>query len=137
MEKIEELLMMLANPNIPLATKQKKFHDWKLFFYSPDAVHEFFSDSLFRNNGETNYLDIMLGTNYKDFYEMVMSLDLANMDPKAYYIYWIINSVPSSSRRLWISTVTPYAGFSPTSRRFCLIERRMANERFYNCCNRT
>lgn len=90
MEKIEELLMMLANPNIPLATKQKKFHDWKLFFYSPDAVHEFFSDSLFRNNGETNYLDIMLGTNYKDFYEMVMSLDLANMDPKAYYIYWIL-----------------------------------------------
>ena len=90
MEKIEELLMVLADANVPLATKQKKFHDWKLFFYSPDAVHEFFSDSLFRDNGETNYLDVMLGTNYKDFYELMMSLDLAAIDPKAYYLFWIL-----------------------------------------------
>lgn len=92
MEKIEELLMTLADPNASLLEKQEKFHDWTLFYYSGDAVHEFFSDSLFRDNGETNYLDVMLGTNYKDFYEMVMSLDLANMDPKAYYIYWILTS---------------------------------------------
>jgi hypothetical protein len=86
---IGELLLKLADPSVPLQEKKDAFHDWRCLGYNPDAVHEFFSDSLFSPEN-TNYLDVMLKTDYRNFYEMVMSLDLANIDPRAYYIYWVL-----------------------------------------------
>ena len=64
---IMELLVALADPANSIEEKRLIWNKW-----------------------ETNYLDVMLGTNYKDFYELMMSLDLAAIDPKAYYLFWIL-----------------------------------------------
>ena len=88
---IEEYLLKLADPSISVEEKKSLFNEWRISWYTPDAVHEFFSDSLFSSDN-TNYFDVMLHTDdYRDFYEMVLSLDLANIDPRAYYIYWVLS----------------------------------------------
>ena len=86
---VGELLMALFNPNNTRADKRKVWKKWKEEYFSNDALIEFFSDSLFRDDN-TNYLDAILKCDYKNFYELACTLDLSGIDPKAYYIYWIL-----------------------------------------------
>ena len=86
---IMELLVALADPANSIEEKRLVWNKWKTTYYNLDETIEFFSDTLFKD-GDTNYLDIITHTNYKDFYELMMSLDLAAIDPKAYYLFWIL-----------------------------------------------
>ena len=86
---IMELLMVLANPEISLTEKRIVWDKWRYINYNPDVLMEFFSDSLFEDGG-FRFLDIVCHNDYKNFYEMAMSLDMANFDPRAYYLYWIL-----------------------------------------------
>ena len=87
---IMELLVALVDPTNAIEDKR---HIWNLWLddpYRQDELREFFSDSLFEENG-TRYLDIICKTDYKNFYEMAMSLDMGGFDPRAYYLYWILS----------------------------------------------
>lgn len=97
---IGELLLALASPAIPLSDKKAIWDCWRHHF-DDSAVKEFLADTpLFADNGEA-YLNAMLSAaNHKDFYEMAMSLDLAGIDPRLYYIYWILMSPRSTERGL-------------------------------------
>jgi hypothetical protein len=86
---IGELLLTLFDRNNTLADKRKVWRRWRDEFFSNDALIEFFSDSLFAKDSP-NYLDAVLRGNYKNFYELACTLDLSGIDPKAYYIYWIL-----------------------------------------------
>ena len=86
---IMELLMALVDPRNSIEDKRRVWKVWKEWKYNPDELHEFFSDSLFEDGG-FQFLDIVCHTDYKNFYEMAMSLDMANFDPRAYYLYWIL-----------------------------------------------
>ena len=86
---IMALLMVLVDPNIPLTEKKIVWSKWRYQNYNNDELMEFFSDSLFEDGG-FRFLDIVCSNDYRNFYEMAMSLDMANFDPKAYYLYWIL-----------------------------------------------
>ena len=86
---VGELLMALFNPNNTLVDKRKVWRKWRDEYFSNDALIEFFSDSLFADD-KSNYLDAILKCEYKNFYELACTLDLAGIDPRAYYIYWIL-----------------------------------------------
>ena len=86
---IEALLMALFDPNNTLAAKRKVWKRWRDEYFSNDALIEFFSDSLFAKD-KSNYLDAILKCEYKNFYELACTLDLAGIDPRAYYVYWIL-----------------------------------------------
>lgn len=86
---IMALLMVLVDPNIPLTEKRIVWNKWRYQNYNNDELMEFFSDSLFEDGG-FRFLDIVCSNDYRNFYEMAMSLDMANFDPKAYYLYWIL-----------------------------------------------
>ena len=86
---IMELLVALVDPQNSIEDKRRVWKVWRDWKYNPDELHEFFSDSLFSDGG-FQFLDIVCSNDYKNFYEMAMSLDLANYDPKAYYLYWIL-----------------------------------------------
>lgn len=86
---IYELLLALVDPNVPLVEKRIVWGKWRDTYYNNDELMEFFSDSLFEDGG-FRFLDIVCNNDYKNFYEMAMSLDMANFDPKAYYLYWIL-----------------------------------------------
>ena len=86
---IMALLMVLVDPNIPLTEKKIVWNKWRYQNYNNDELMEFFSDSLFEDGG-FRFLDIVCSNDYRNFYEMAMSLDMANFDPKAYYLYWIL-----------------------------------------------
>ena len=88
---IGELLMVLFNPNNTTSDKRKVWKRWRDEYFSNDVLLEFFSDSLFPQDDRVGYFDVLVNTpNYKNFYEMTCSLDMAGIDPKAYYIYWIL-----------------------------------------------
>ena len=87
---VGELLMVLFNPNNTLADKRKVWKRWHDEYFSNDALMEFFSDSLFPQDGSSGYLDAILNSDYKNFYELACTLDLYGIDPKAYYVYWIL-----------------------------------------------
>lgn len=86
---IYELLVALVDPNVPLVEKRIVWHKWRDIYYNNDELIEFFSDSLFEDGG-FRFLDIVCHNDYRNFYEMAMSLDMANFDPRAYYLYWIL-----------------------------------------------
>ena len=86
---VGELLLVLFDRNNTLADKRKVWKRWRYEYFSNDALIEFFSDSLFAED-KSNYLDAILKCEYKNFYELACTLDLAGIDPKAYYIYWIL-----------------------------------------------
>lgn len=86
---VMELLLALVDPNNSLSEKRIIWHKWRYDYYNPDELMVFFSDSLFEDGGY-RFLDIVCHNDYKNFYEMAMSLDMANFDPKAYYLYWIL-----------------------------------------------
>ena len=86
---VEELLLALFDRNNTIADKRKVWKRWRDEYFSDDVLIEFFSDTLFAPD-RTNYLDAFLQGDYKNFYELACSLDLSGIDPKAYYIYWIL-----------------------------------------------
>ena len=86
---VMELLLALVDPQNSIEDKRRVWKVWRDWKYSPDELHEFFSDSLFADGG-FQFLDIVCNTDHSNFYEMAMSLDLANFDPRAYYLYWIL-----------------------------------------------
>lgn len=86
---VGELLLVLFDRNNTLADKRKVWKRWRDEYFSDDVLIEFFSDTLFAPD-RTNYLDAFLQGDYKNFYELACSLDLSGIDPKAYYIYWIL-----------------------------------------------
>jgi hypothetical protein len=88
-EYVGKLLDKMIDPKLPIAKKREIWHMWQQFFYSGDAVQEFLGDALFSADAP-NYLQAMLSSDYKNFYELVMTLDLYNIDPRAYYLYWIL-----------------------------------------------
>ena len=98
---IGELLLALASPAISLSDKKAIWECWRCHYFDESAVKEFLADTpLFADNGEA-YLNAMLSAaNHKDFYEMAMSLDLAGIDPRLYYIYWILMSPRGTERGL-------------------------------------
>lgn len=86
---VGELLLVLFDRNNTIADKRKVWKRWRDEYFSNDVLIEFFSDTLFAPD-RTNYLDAFLQGDYKNFYELACSLDLSGIDPKAYYIYWIL-----------------------------------------------
>ena len=98
---LAELLLALASPTIPLSEKREIWDCWCYHYFDESAVKEFLADTpLFSDNGEA-YLNAMLqAADHKNFYEMAMSLDLAGLDPKLYYIYWILMSPRSTEKGL-------------------------------------
>ena len=86
---VGELLLALFDRNNTIADKRKVWKRWRDEYFSDDVLIEFFSDTLFAPD-RTNYLDAFLQGDYKNFYELACSLDLSGIDPKAYYIYWIL-----------------------------------------------
>lgn len=101
---VGELLVALVDPANSIEDKRKLWHAWQNHYYNNDDLIGFFSDTLFCEN-ETNYANVMCGTtDYKNFYELAMSLDQANIDPRAYYLYWILkynkNTRPIASNLL-------------------------------------
>ena len=86
---VGELLLVLFDRNNTLADKRKVWRKWRDEYFSNDALIEFFSDSLFADD-KSNYLDAIFKCEYKNFYELACTLDCAGIDPKAYYIYWIL-----------------------------------------------
>lgn len=89
---ITELLMALVSPDNSIDEKRKVWDMWQHSYYNPDDVISFFGDSLFNETDSTTYLKVICGTeDYHNFYELAMSLDVANIDPRAYYLFWILN----------------------------------------------
>lgn len=86
---IMELIMALVDKTNSISDKRRVWKVWRDWKYNPDELHEFFSDSLFADGG-FRFLDIVCHNDYKNFYEMASSLDLANFDRRAYYFYWIL-----------------------------------------------
>ena len=86
---IMELLMVLVDQNNSIEDRRRVWKVWRDWKYNPDELNEFFSDSLFADGG-FRFLDIVCHNDYKNFYEMAMSLDLANFDRRDYYFYWIL-----------------------------------------------
>ena len=86
-----EFLCTLFSNDVSIDTKKFIWHLWCDKYYSFDVVREFFSDTLFKEDGDENYLDIMIKCeDYNNFYELALSLDMGNFDPTSYYIYWIL-----------------------------------------------
>ena len=86
---VEELLLTLFDRNNTTSDKRKVWKRWRDEYFSNDALIEFFSDSLFAQD-KSNYFDAILKCEYKNFYELACTLDCSGIDPKAYYIYWIL-----------------------------------------------
>lgn len=88
---VGELLLALVNPANSIDDRKELWDDWQNLHYDYDSVLEFFHDALFFE-GE-NYAWVFCNTpEHRNFYELAMSLDMANIDPKAYYCYWILNA---------------------------------------------
>ena len=88
-EYVSKLLDKMIDPSLSITKKREIWHMWQQFFYSGDAVQEFLGDALFSADAP-NYLQAMLSSDYRNFYELVMTLDLYNIDPRAYYLFWIL-----------------------------------------------
>ncbi len=86
---IMEMLLALVDPSNSIEEKREVWNKWRYSYYNPDDLMGFFSDSLFADGG-FDFLNIVCNNDYKNFYEMAINLDLANFDPKAYYLFWIL-----------------------------------------------
>ena len=84
-EYVSKLLDKMIDPNLSVTKKREIWQMWKNFFYSGDAVQEFLGDALFSKDAP-NYLQAMLSSDYRSFYELVMTLDLYNIEPRADYL---------------------------------------------------
>lgn len=88
---VSELLMALLSPVNSIEEKKDIWELWKDKYYSMDALILFFGDTLFNMNGY-NYLSAFCECGKeKNFFELAMSMDMGNIDPNAYYLFWILN----------------------------------------------
>lgn len=88
---VSELLMALLSPENTIDEKKVVWKLWKDKYYSMDALIMFFSDTLFNMDGY-NYLTAFCECGKeKNFFELAMSMDMGNIDPNAYYLFWILN----------------------------------------------
>ena len=87
---IGELLLALVDKSNPIEDRRELWREWCDIHYNLDEVIAFFWDSLFFE-GENYSWVFCNNTEHRNFYELAMSLDMANIDPKAYYLYWILN----------------------------------------------
>ena len=88
---VSELLMALLSPVNSIAEKKDIWELWKDKYYSMDALILFFGDTLFNMDGY-NYLSAFCECGKeKNFFELAMSMDMGNIDPNAYYLFWILN----------------------------------------------
>ena len=88
---IMELMVALIDPSNSIQEKREIWNEWEHNYYNFYDLHEFFEDSLFFKDG-VNLLDVFVREkNYKNFYELAISLDMANIDQKAYYMFLILN----------------------------------------------
>lgn len=88
---IMELMMTLCDPSIPIAERKIVWNNWFSRYYQLDFLLEFFSEHLF--NGNMDYIHILSNPEIGDkqnFYELAINLDLGAIDPKAYYLFWIL-----------------------------------------------
>ena len=98
---IGELLFTLFSPNVSIDNKKFVWNLWRDKYYSFDDVREFFSDTLFKEDGSVTYFDAMLKSDdYHNFYQLALALDMANFDPKVYYIYWILTFDSQTNRKV-------------------------------------
>lgn len=98
---IGELLFTLFSPNVSVDTKKFVWNLWKDKYYSFDDIREFFSDTLFKEDGSVTYFDVMLqADDYHNFYQLALTLDMANFDPKVYYIYWILTCGIKTNKKI-------------------------------------
>lgn len=88
---VSELLMALLSPVNSIEEKKDIWELWKDKYYSMDALILFFGDTLFNMDGY-NYLSAFCECGKeKNFFELAMSMDMGNIDPNAYYLFWILN----------------------------------------------
>lgn len=88
---VSELLMALLSPVNSIEEKKDIWGLWKNKYYSMDALIVFFGDTLFNMDGY-NYLSAFCECGKeKNFFELAMSMDMGNIDPNAYYLFWILN----------------------------------------------
>ena len=88
---VSELLMALLSPVNSIEEKKDIWELWKNKYYSMDALIVFFGDTLFNMDGY-NYLSAFCECGKeKNFFELAMSMDMGNIDPNAYYLFWILN----------------------------------------------
>ena len=88
---VSELLMALLSPVNSIEEKKDIWELWKDKYYSMDALIVFFGDTLFNMDGY-NYLSAFCECGKeKNFFELAMSMDMGNIDPNAYYLFWILN----------------------------------------------
>lgn len=87
---IEQLMLALVDPNNSIGEKKDIWNEWENNYYNFDDLLYFFQDTLF--NSGFNFLDVFVrASNYKNFYELALELDTANIDPQAYLLFFILN----------------------------------------------
>lgn len=88
---ISELLCALVDPSHTIEERKELWREWQCYYYNCDDLMTFFDGVLFNREDGVDYSEVMCKTQeYKNFYELAMSLDMANLDPRAYYLYWIM-----------------------------------------------
>ncbi len=98
---ISKFLCTLFSPDISLGTKKFLWSLWKDKYYSFDDIREFFSDTLFKEDGNMTYFDAILqADDYSNFYQLALTLDMAHFDPQVYYIYWILTFDSQTNRKV-------------------------------------
>lgn len=98
---IGELLLALFSHNVSTDIKKFVWSLWKNKYYSFDDITEFFSDTLFKKDGSVTYFDIILSVeDYKNFYQLALTLDMANFDPWVYYTYWILTCGNNTNKKV-------------------------------------
>ena len=84
------LLLAMSDKSRTIAERKEIWRIWRTMYYSYDDIIAFFSDSLFPQDGKT-YFDVIVNTpDHTNFWELAMSLDTSGLDPKAYYLFWIL-----------------------------------------------
>ena len=92
---ISELLCALVDPSHTIEERKELWREWQYHYYNCDDLTTFFDGVLFNREDGVDYSEVMCKTQeYKNFYELAMSLDMANLDPRAYYLYWILKYSP-------------------------------------------
>lgn len=87
---IEQLMLALVDPNNSIGEKKDIWNEWQNNYYNFYDLLYFFQDTLF--NSGFNFLDVFVrSSNYKNFYELAIELDTANIDPQAYLLFFILN----------------------------------------------
>lgn len=87
---IEQLMIALVDPANTIEEKKVIWNEWENTYYNFGDLYDFFQDTLF--NDGFNFLDVFVrASNYKNFYELAIDLDQANINTQAYLLFFILN----------------------------------------------